>query len=432
MPTPISVTRRDFLRASAAAGGVIATSSFFANSILADEKTTKPVRNSKIKSVITLFMEGGPSQLETFDLKPGKDTGAPYKQIETAVPGFAPAEHFVNLAKCAEDLLLIKSMSSREGNHSRASYLLRTGYIPNPTLKHPSLGSIVAQQLGDPSFELPNFVKLRGSPFPAGYLGVENNPFVISRPGAKIENLDYAKGVDKDRMDRRMKLVKEMEKDFARDHGDEAVEAHKAMYDKARALMDSPLRKKFYLDDEPDEIRKEYGEGQFADSLMIARRLVEAGVPAVECVLGGWDTHDDGFNRCKDLITTLDKPWAALIKDLKRRGLYESTLIVWVGEFGRTPKLTATEGRGHWPGNFCAVLGGGGVKTGQVIGETDETGYNRDSKNQSTLVDPVSPADLYKTIGTMMDWDMTKEFEAGNRPVWLVDKNGKNIEKIYK
>jgi hypothetical protein len=432
MPTPISVTRRDFLRASAAAGGIIATSSFVTH-VRAEETAAAPrKRNSKINHVILLFMEGGPSQLETFDLKPGKKTGAPYKPIETEVPGFQPAEHFVNIAKCAKDLCLIKSMSSREGNHSRAAYLLRTGYIPNPTLKHPSLGSIVAQQLGDPAFELPNFVKLRGGPFPAGYLGVENNPFVISRPGSKIENLDYAKGVDKERMDRRMKLVKEMEKDFAKERGDEAVEAHKAMYDKARALMDSPKKKYFYLDEETPETRKEYGEGQFADSCIIARRLIEAGVPAVEIVLGGWDTHDDGFNRCKSLITELDKPWAALINDLKKRGLWESTLVIWMGEFGRTPELTTTEGRGHWPQNFCTVLGGGSVKMGQVIGETDELGINRDAKNQSTLKDPVSPADLYKTIGTMMDWDMNKEFEAGNRPVWLTDKEAKVCEKIYK
>jgi hypothetical protein len=433
MSMPISVTRRDFLRASAAAGGVIATSSFLAGAISGqDKKTAARVSNSKIKSVILLFMEGGPSQLETFDLKPGKETGAPYKQIETDVPGFAPAEHFKEIAKRAGDLCLIKSMSSKEGNHSRASYLLRTGYIPNPTLKHPSLGSIIAHQRGNPDFELPNFVKLRGAPFPAGYLGVQNNPFVISRPGAKIENLDYAKGVDKDRMDRRMKLVKEMEKDFAKERGDEAVEAHKAMYEKARALMDSPLRKKFYLEDEPDSVRKEYGEGSFADSCIIARRLVETGVPAIEITLGGWDTHDDGFKRCGELIGQLDRPWAALINDLKRRGLYDSTLVIWMGEFGRTPKLTNTEGRGHWPGNFCAVLGGGGIKTGQVIGETDELGYNRDAKGNSTLKDPVTPADLYRTLGTMMDWEMSKEFEAGNRPVWLVDKESKVVEKLYK
>jgi hypothetical protein len=423
-----TVSRRDFLRASGAAGGLMVSSAMFGNVLRAE----KPVRNTKIKSVIMLFMEGGPSQLETFDCKPGKKTAAPYKVIETEVPGFAPCEHLPNIAKRAKDLLLIKTMSSREGNHSRAAYLLRTGYIPNPTLKHPSLGSIVAHQLGDPDFELPNFVKLRGAPHPAGYLGVNQNPFVISRPGAKIENLDYAAGVDKDRMDRRMKLVKEMEKDFAKEHGDEATEAHKAMYEKARKLMDSPLRKKFYIDDEPQEVRKAYGQGQFADSCIIARRLVEAGVPAIEIVHGGWDTHDDGFKRCQELNTAIDQPWAALIEDLKKRGLYESTLIVWMGEFGRTPDLTGTSGRGHWPNNFCAVLGGGGVKAGQVIGETDEDGLGRDKKGQSLIKDPVSPADLYKTLGVMMDWDLTKEFEAGNRPVWLIDKGAKEVEKIYK
>jgi arylsulfatase A-like enzyme len=309
---------------------------------------------------------------------------------------------------------------------------MRTGYAPNPTVRHPSLGSIVAQQLGKADFDLPNFVKLRGSPFPAGYVGVENNPFVISRPGARIDNLDYAKGVDKDRMERRMKLVREMEKDFAKRRGEEAVEAHEAMYDKARRLMDSDLRKKFYLDDEPEETRKAYGAGQFADSLIIARRLVEAGVPAVEVVQGGWDTHDDNFNRVANLCKQIDQPWAALIDDLKKRGLYDSTLVVWMGEFGRTPRITATEGRDHWPNNFCVVLGGGGVNAGTVIGETDEEGVNRDSKGNNTLKDPVNPADLYKTIGTMMDWELNKEFHAGSRPMWLAEKAAQPIEKIFK
>jgi hypothetical protein len=431
MTTPFSLTRRDFLRVGATAGGVMAASTFFSHDVRGQDKKTR-VRNSKINHVILLYMAGGPSQMETFDPKPGAKNGGPTKAIETDVPGFTPSEHLPHVAKCAGDLLLIKSMHSREGNHSRGSYLLHTGYIPNPTLKHPSLGSIVGQQLGDPTFDLPNFVKLGGSPFPAGYLGVENNPFVISRPGAKIENLDYAKGVDKDRMDRRMKLVKEMEKDFARQRGDEAVEAHRAMYEKARKLMDSPLRQKFYLDDEPDQVRKDYGSGQFADSCIIARRLVEAGVPAVEITLGGWDTHDDNFTRSKTLCERMDQPWAALVKDLKKRGLYDSTLVVWMGEFGRTPNINGRDGRDHWPNNFCVVLGGGGVKAGTVIGETDEEGVNRDANRNHTLDEPVTPADLYKTIGTMMDWEMSKEFEAGNRPVWLVDKEAKVIEKIYK
>jgi hypothetical protein len=425
-----NVTRRDFLRSSAAAGGLMVTSSFLGGKVFGQEATR--VRNSKIKAVIHLYMEGGPSQMETFDPKPGAKNGGPTKAIETEVPGFTPAENLPHIAKRARDLLLIKSMTTREGNHSRGAYLMRTGYAPNPTVRHPSLGSIVAQQLGKADFDLPNFVKLRGSPFPAGYVGVENNPFVISRPGARIDNLDYAKGVDKDRMERRMKLVREMEKDFAKRRGEEAVEAHEAMYDKARRLMDSELRKKFYLDDEPEETRKAYGTGQFADSLIIARRLVEAGVPAVEVVQGGWDTHDDNFNRVANLCKQIDQPWAALIDDLKKRGLYDSTLVVWMGEFGRTPRITATEGRDHWPNNFCIVLGGGGVKAGTVIGETDEEGVNRDAKGNNTLKDPVGPADLYKTIGTMMDWELNKEFYAGSRPMWLAEKAAQPIEKIYK
>ena len=432
----VSIKRRDFLRASAAAGGIIATSQFWwGNDLLAqdgkkdEEKKTGAKHVAKCKQVILLWMEGAPSQLDTFDPKPdSKDTGSPWKQLTTEVPTFTPVENLPFMAKAAKDLCLIKSMTSNEGNHSRGSYLLHTGYIPNPTLKHPSLGSIVSHQLGKKDFDLPAFVKLRGGPFGAGYLGVENNPFVISNPGARIENLDYATGVDKARMDKRMKLVEEMEKDFAKSRGNEAVEAHRAMYEKARRLMDSPLKAKFYIADEPQEMKDLYGKGKFAESCIIARRLIEAGVSCVEVVLGGWDTHDDNFVRTKRLCGDFDQAFAALITDLKKRGLFETTLIVWMGEFGRTPRISATEGRDHWPNNFCAVLAGGGVKGGQTIGETDDRGM-------TITKDPVRPQDLYWTMASLMGWDTAKEFEAGNRPVWLADKdskiNAKPVEKVY-
>lgn len=425
----VSVKRRDFLRATAAAGGILATSHFWWGSDLlaqgSDDKKTTAKRGGKCKQVILLWMEGAPSQLDTFDPKPNsKDTGSPWKVLETDTPGFTPVENLPNMAKMAKDICVIRSLNSKEGNHSRGSYLLHTGYIPNPTLKHPSLGSIVSHQLGKKDFDLPNFVKLRGGPFGAGYLGVENNPFVISNPGARIENLDYAGGVDKARMDKRMKLVDEMEKDFARQRGAEAVEAHKAMYEKARRLMDSPLKSKFYIADEPDDVKKAYGSGRFAESCIIARRLIEAGVACVEVVLGGWDTHDNNFVRTKQLCGEFDQPMAALLADLKKRGLLETTLVVWMGEFGRTPRISATEGRDHWPNNFCAVLAGGGVKGNQVIGETDERGM-------TITREPVGVQDLFWTFASLMGWDTAKEFEAGNRPVWLADKTaGKPIEKV--
>jgi hypothetical protein len=422
------VNRRDFLRTSATAGGLMVTTSFLGSHLSA--RTTARTRNSKIKSVIFLFMAGGPSQLETFDPKPGVETGGPTKALDTEVPGFQTSENLPLIGKCAGDLLLIKTMHTREGNHSRGSYLMRTGNIPNPTVSHPSLGSIVSHQMGDPDFDLPNFVKLRGAPHPAGYLGVEHNPFVIPRPGARIENLDYARGVDKERMDRRQRLASQLDRDFARSRSAEAVEAQRAMYEKARRLMDSPLRRSFYLDDEPDHVRNEYGTGTFADSCIIARKLVEAGVPAIEITQGGWDTHSDNFSRHAELCQTIDRPWAALIRDLKRRRLYDSTLVIWLGEFGRTPRINGNDGRDHWPNNFCVVMGGGGVKTGQVIGETDELGINREN-NRPTMDEFVTPAEFYRTLGTMMDWDMSREFEAGNRPIWLTDRTANPVRKIY-
>lgn len=432
----VSMKRRDFLRSAAYAGGIVATSHWWwGGDVLSQDapkdgepgKKTGAKYTPKCKNVIMLFMEGAPSQLDTFDPKPNsKETGSPDKKaLETEIPGYTPADVLPNMAKMGKEICLIKSLTSKEGNHSRGQYLMHTGYIPNPTLKHPSLGSIVSHQIGRKDFDLPNFVKLRGGPFGAGYLGVEHNPFVISNPGARIENLDYAQGVDKARMEKRMKLVEEMEKDFAKTRGADAVEAHKAMYDKARRLMDSPLKQKFYISDEPEEVKKAYGPGKFAESCIIARRLVETGVSCVEIVHGGWDTHDDNFVRTKRLATEIDQAMAALLQDLKKRGLLDQTLVVWGGEFGRTPRISGTEGRDHWPNNFCYWLAGGGVKGGQVIGETDERGM-------TITKDPVTPQDLFWTFATLMGWDTAKEFQAGNRPVWLTDKvAGKPIERVY-
>ena len=437
----LNESRRDFLKTTAVAGGVVASSALLGSSLMAQGKTSsregkngsktgskdedgKGVTTAKCKHVIMLYMAGGPSQMETFDPKPGAKNGGPTKAIETEVPGFTPSENLPEIAKHAGDLCLIKSMTTKEGNHSRGSYLMHTGYGPNATIKHPSLGSIVSHELGNPDFELPNYIRLRGGPFSSGYLGVDHNPFVITAPGQAINNLEYAKNVDQKRMDRRMKLVSALDKGFAKDHGEEASEAHKTQYEKAIKLMNSPLREKFSLKGIDTETRKMYGEGAFADSCIIASRLVEAGVASIEITQGGWDTHGDNFNRCKDLCTAIDKPWAALIDDLKRKGLFEETLIVWMGEFGRTPRINNTDGRDHWPGNFCVVLGGGGVTGGQVIGETDEEGTQ-------IAADPIGPAELYATMAELGGWNYTKEYEAGNRPVWLVMKGAKPISKVY-
>lgn len=426
-PRLSNVSRRDFLRASAAAGLAVTSTFLFQNLLRAQEGETEASggekREGPCKRVIFLFMEGGPSQLETFDPKPGQPHAAPWKALKTEVPGFTVVEHLPKIASLAGDLCLIRSMRSGSVDHQHARYLMHTGWDSNPTMIRPGMGSIVSHQMGQADFDLPNFVKIGGGPFSAGYLGAEHNPFVIARAGADIANLDYGMGNNKERADRRGAIMRKLNDRFAEEHGEEAVRAREAAMEKARRLMDSPLRKTFDLADEPESVTKAYGDGDFAKGCILARRLIEVGVPAVEVNLGGWDTHDDAFNKNLVNCQTLDQPYHALITDLRQRGLLESTLVVWMGEFGRAPQLSNTQGRGHWSKNFCCLLAGGGVKTGQVVGETSETG-------EELASDPIAPHDLYATFGKLMGWDVEKKFLAGERPAYLVNKVGVPLDQL--
>lgn len=417
--------RRDFLRIGVAGTAIAAGTALLGDRLFAQVKETAEKKpKAKCKQLILIYANGGPAQLDTFDPKPGQKTAAPFKVIKTSVPGFTPVEYLPEIAKLAKDFCLIKSMRSGVVDHSHARYLMHTGWESNPTMKHPGIGSIVSHQMGKADFDLPNFVKLGGNPFPAGYLGGDHNPFLVKKPGSKIENLEYAAGSNKKRMERRMKLLGKMEEKFAKEHGKEAVEARKAVREKARRLMDSPLRAKFYIEDVPDKVKKAYGDSTFAKSCLIARRLIEVGVAAVEINFGGWDTHDDGFKKNMANCKTLDQPYAMLIKELKDRGLLDTTMVVWYGDFGRKPNVTATEGRGHYAKNYCALLAGGGVKGGQVIGETNEDGTE-------LITDYHRPRDLFATFGHLMGWDVKKTFHAGERPAFLVHKQGKPITKVY-
>lgn len=408
------------LLARGAAGAAVAPSLV---SLLAEQALGQGRKGLAKKRLILLWLEGGPSQIETFDPKPGAATGGPTKALATDVKDWTFSQFLPGLAKRAGRLAVIRSMTSREGNHSRARLLVQCGYVPNPTVAFPSLGSIVAHELGDLQHELPAFVQVNGAPLGAGYLGVESSPFVVNDPDGRIDNLSYAREVNEDRLDHRSAMVDVLDEAFARRGGEPAVDANTRQRDRARRLMDSKLLAAFDLDQEKEAARAAYGDSKFGRGVLLARRLLEHGVQAVQVVLGGWDTHDDNFNRVERLCQQLDPAFSALLDDLERRKMLADTLVVCMGEFGRTPEIAAGDGRNHWPNNWCVALAGAGIRGGTVIGATDEEG-------RSIAEQPVQVKDLFATLAAALQFDRDREFHSGKRPIKLVDPEGRVVSGL--
>ncbi|HZT40675.1 MAG TPA: DUF1501 domain-containing protein [Chthonomonadaceae bacterium] len=377
----------------------------------------------KAKACILLWMNGGPSQLDTWDPKPGTDTGGSFKAIPTRVKEVSICEHLPMLADQADHLAIIRSMTSREGNHQRAQYLMHTGYAPNPTVTHPSLGAWVSEELGSPQAELPDFVSISGPSFGAGFLGVQYGPLVVQNPNQLPQNVAFAPNVTPGRFEMRRSALDMLESDFAAQTRDNKVKGREAVYGRAIRMMRSPKLKAFDISEEPDAVKAAYGDSNFGRGCLMARRLVEAGVKFVEVVLDGWDTHQDNFNRTTKLMGALDPAMSTLIKELADRHLLDSTLILWMGEFGRTPKINPNEGRDHYPQAWSAALAGGGVRGGQAYGQTDAEGMKVVDK-------PVVVPDLFATIATLLGLDPSKSFMTPvGRPIAITEK-GKPIREL--
>ena len=373
------------------------------------------------KAMILLWMAGGPSQFETFDPKPGVDSGGPTQAIDTAVPGIEIAEGWENTAQVMNDVALIRSMTNQEGNHQRASYQLHTGYLPSGGLKHPNIGSAIAERIAAADFELPGVVSI-GRTDGAGYLGVDYEPFVVNNPGRRPDNTALA--TLPDRFARRRSLVGRMNEQFADRGAASVVATQEGFYAKAADLMLSPQLDVFDLSSEPEPLRERYGDSQFGRGCLLARRLVEAGVTFVEVRSNGWDTHFENFDRTQELAAQVDPGFATLVADLKQRGLLDSTLVVWMGEFGRTPAVNARGGRDHFPRAFNAALAGCGVRGGQVIGQTDGKGFEIEDR-------PVTVPDLFCTFCQALEIDPTHEYATpAGRPMKLVD-GGEAVGELF-
>jgi hypothetical protein len=416
-----SLSRRSFLYRTSAVAAVGAMNFRDVMSLQADEL------RKQNRAMIFLFMQGGPSQLETFDPKPGTDNGGPTTAISTAVSGIQIAEGWEQTAKQMQDIAIIRSMTTKEGEHARAAYQMHTGYIPSGSVKHPSLGACIAKELSQTERELPAVVTI-GERGPngagAGFLGVDYEPFQVA--GRAVGNVpdNVAPLVGEKRFTRRMGLLDRLEGQFAARGGETVVTNHRQIYDKSAKLVLSPLTKTFDLSEESAETKARYGDTEFGKGCLLARRLVEAGVTCVEVRLNGWDTHQDVFDGVKGLAGKCDPALAALISDLKERGLFNSTLVLWTGEFGRTPKVNPRTGRDHWPRNFNALLAGGGVKGGQVIGETAKDGMG-------IVNDPVTIPDLFSSVCKSLNVNASKEnMSPIGRPLKIVD-GGKPVEKLF-
>ena len=373
------------------------------------------------RSMILLWMQGGPSQFETFDPKPGTDNGGPTEAIETAVSGIRIAQGWEQTARLMPEIAIIRSMTNREGNHRRASYQMHTGYIPSGSVKHPSLGACIAKEIANPKLDLPAVVSV-GQSQGAGFLGVDYDPFVVARPGELPNNV--ANFVSTPRYERRLGLLNQLEDEFADHGGRVVVDNHRRLYGKASKLVLSPSVKAFDASEESNSLKARYGDSNFGRGCLLARRLVEAGVTCVEVAMRGWDTHADNFERTSNLAAQVDPAMATLIDDLKDRGQLDRTLVVWMGEFGRTPRVNPRTGRDHYPRAFNMALAGGGVQGGQVIGaSTDDGTAVKDS--------PVKVNDLFCSICHSLKVDpRTENFSPLGRPMKIVD-GGKVIDKLF-
>jgi hypothetical protein len=409
--------RRDALRIAAGLGLSFALPGL-------DLRAASSRGSERPKSLITLWMGGGPSQLETFDPHPGTKIGGETTAIDTKVPGLRIAHLLPQTAEQIHELCVIRSMVSKEGDHERGTYLVKTGYRPDPTLIHPSLGAIVAHELPAAGVEIPRHISILNSQWPArgGFLGDDYDAFKVLDPRANLQNMKAR--VENDRQARRLKDLDVVEKTFRNRRRLQAeATLHQDTVRRALTMMTSEQLKAFQVEEEPAEVRAAYGDTPFGAGCLIARRLVEVGVRAIEVSLEGFDTHAKNFSGHETQTKILDPAFAALIHDLKQRDLLESTVVLWIGEFGRTPKINPLAGRDHWPTGFSAVVGGGGFRSGLVIGETDPEGVKTEP------ADPIEVHDLYATILETLGVEYNKEMTTPiGRPMALC--KGKLIERL--
>lgn len=403
----------------------LAGASAMAGSALALGQTLKanaPTLKKNRKAAIMLWMGGGPSTMDIWDLKPGAATGGPFKPISTN-GDFQICEHMPMMAKNMDKMSLVRSMSTREADHMRGRYYMHTGYVPNPNVKHPSYGSVIAHQLSHTrqDLEIPPFVSVGGNSEGPGFLGMSWAPFSVNSNG-QVRNLDM--GIAPDRLTQRVQALKMMESGFIDENRGIAASEHAKVIGKTLSLMTSDQMKAFKVLQEPEPVQERYGKTNFGRGCLMARRLVEAGVPFVEVSLGGWDNHQNIFSTLQDQkLPELDKGMSALMEDLAERSMLDDVAVIWMGEFSRTPKINGNTGRDHWARSWSAAVGGAGMNSGVAVGQTNEDGTRVEGTSHSS-------EDLMATVCKAMGISLDTTFTSQSGRPMKIANSGKVIKEL--
>ena len=374
------------------------------------------------KSAIMLWMGGGPSTIDIWDLKPGAATGGTFTPISTS-GDLQICEHLPMMAQQMHHMAVIRSMSTREADHQRGRYYMHTGYVPDRNIQHPSYGSVVAHELTgtQTELEIPPFVTVGGGSVGPGFLGMAWAPFTVSSDG-KVRNLDHE--IDSNRLLQRMAALNLIESNFNRQNRGSAGKEHEKILQKTLTLMTSEQLNAFQVRQEPQAVQDTYGTNDFGRGCLLARRLVEAGVPFVEVDLGGWDNHANIFPTLETKLPVMDQAMSALVVDLEQRGLLKDTAIIWMGEFSRTPRINGNTGRDHWARSWSVVVGGGGMKGGIAIGETNPDGTRVETE-------PYTSQDVMASVCQALGISLQTVFTSNNGRPMKIANGGKVIEELF-
>jgi len=375
-------------------------------------------------------MNGGPSTIDLWDLKPGHPHGGPFREIQTQSAGVKISEHLPRLARWSDHLAIVRSLTSREGDHERATHLMRTGYAPQGAIQFPWFGALAAQGQSDPARALPSFVSIApGRPALArragGFLGAAFNPLILAdnEDGSlEVPNLNPLRQVAYSA--ERLQLLDRLNTRFLQNRTGNGATSIPAATRAAHALHRDEVARIFDLTLESDHVRSAYGQNRFGQGLLLARRLIENQVPFIDVTLGGWDSHSNNFTQVENLARTFDHAWSALLQDLQDRSLLEHTVIAWMGEFGRTPRINGNAGRDHWPRAFSAVLAGGGIAGGQVYGATTDDG--------TAIADrPATIPDFLATLCHAIGIDpLRQNLSNVSRPIRVVDPSARPLREV--
>jgi hypothetical protein len=372
------------------------------------------------KSAILLWMGGGPSTMDIWDLKSGAPTGGPFRPIATS-GDVQISEHMPLMAKQMHNAAVIRSMSTREADHMRGRYYMHTGYVPNPSIDHPSYGSVISHQLKREDIAIPQFISVGGGSMGAGFLGAKYNPFSVNSDG-RIRNLNMK--ID-ERFYQRAYALDAIENNFISQKRGSLAKEHQAILKETFNVLTSSQMDALKVASEPENVKERYGDNNFGKGCLMARRLVEAGVPFIEVNLGGWDNHQNIFPTLRDTkLPMLDQGMSALYEDLEQRGLLQDTAIIWMGEFSRTPRINGNAGRDHWARSWSVVVGGAGMNGGIAIGETNSDGTRVESE-------PHTSQDVMASVCKALGISLGTTFTSNSGRPMKIANSGKVIAELF-